>query len=165
MPKISVIVPVYNVAKYLERCLESILSQSFKDFEIICVNDGSTDNSLEILQQYAKKDKRIKIINQKNSGAGYSRNIGINAALGNYLSFIDADDWIDELFLEKVYHLAEVSSADIIETTKSYNYYSADNIKLFNKRNAQGFIANGTFLGVMLYGINYLKRSLLKITI
>lgn len=145
MPKISVIVPVYNVAKYLERCLESILSQSFKDFEIICVNDGSTDNSLEILQQYAKKDKRVKIINQKNSGAGYSRNIGINAALGNYLSFIDADDWIDELFLEKVYHLAEVSSADIIETTKSYNYYSADNIKLFNKRNAQGFIANGTF--------------------
>lgn len=81
------------------------------------------------------------------------------------MSFIDADDWIDELFLEKVYHLAEVSSADIIETTKSYNYYSADNIKLFNKRNAQGFIANGTFLGVMLYGINYLKRSLLKITI
>ena len=67
MPKISVIVPVYNVAKYLERCLESILSQSFKDFEIICVNDGSTDNSLEILQQYAKKDKRVKIINQKNS--------------------------------------------------------------------------------------------------
>lgn len=145
MPKISVIVAIYNVAPYLERCLDSILNQTFQDFEIIGINDGSTDNSLEILEKYAHRDKRIKIINQTNSGAGYSRNIGIAHAAGTYLSFIDSDDWIDPQFLEKVYRLALQSDADIVETMKSYNYYSTDNIKLFNKKNACGFIANGTF--------------------
>jgi glycosyltransferase involved in cell wall biosynthesis len=130
MPKISVIIPVYNTEKYLSQCLDSVLAQTFDDFEVICVNDGSTDGSLAILEEYAQKDKRVKIINHKNSGAGYSRNAGVDAAQGDYLSFIDADDWIDVHF---------------IETTKSYNYYSIDNIKLFNKCNAQGFIANGTF--------------------
>lgn len=134
MPKISVIVAIYNVAPYLERCLDSILNQTFQDFEIIGINDGSTDNSLEILEKYAHRDKRIKIINQTNSGAGYSRNIGIAHAAGTYLSFIDSDDWIDPQFLEKVYRLALQSDADIVETMKSYNYYSTDNIKLFNKK-------------------------------
>lgn len=167
MPKVSVIVPVYNVAKYLGRCLDSVLSQTFQDFEVICINDGSTDNSLEILHQYAQKDERVKIINQKNSGAGLSRNTGINMAQGDYLSFIDADDWIDKHFLEKVYHLAKVSKADIIETTKSYNYYSTDNIKLFNKRNAQGFIANGTFfrrdvIWDKLFKTDFIKNNKIK---
>ena len=74
MRKFSVIIPVYNVEEYLEECLESIVNQSFKDFEVICVNDGSTDNSLEILQKYAEKDKRFKVLNQENQGQGVARN-------------------------------------------------------------------------------------------
>lgn len=96
MPRISVIVPVYNVEEYLERCLTSIVNQTYKDLEIICINDGSTDNSLEILKAFAQKDVRIIIIDQPNQGLSSARNIGISRATGEYISFIDSDDYIDE---------------------------------------------------------------------
>ena len=95
MPKISVIVPIFNVEKYLKECLESIINQTFKDIEIICINDGSTDNSLDILNQYAEKDNRIKVITQSNQGLSAARNTGIKYANGEYISFIDSDDYID----------------------------------------------------------------------
>ena len=94
MPKISVIIPVYNVEEYLEQCLDSIINQTFKDLEIICVNDGSTDKSLCILEKYAQKDNRIKIINQTNQGLSAARNTGIENATGEYISFVDSDDYI-----------------------------------------------------------------------
>ena len=100
MPKISVIVPVYNVEKYLKECLESIINQTFKDIEIICINDGSTDNSLDILNQYAEKDNRIKVITQSNQGLSAARNTGIKYANGEYISFIDSDDYIDTSLYE-----------------------------------------------------------------
>lgn len=97
MVKISVILPVYNVAEYLPQCLESVINQDFKDIEIICVDDASTDNSLEILKNYAKLDSRIKIIqNEKNSKVGISRNIGLENAGGEYIHFLDPDDWLQE---------------------------------------------------------------------
>lgn len=106
MPKISVIVPVYNVDHYLEQCLESIINQTFKDIEIICVNDGSTDNSEKILNEYKTKDNRIKIINQTNQGLSAARNTGIKYAQGEYVSFIDSDDYIDiHLYETLVSHL------------------------------------------------------------
>lgn len=92
--KISVIVPVYNVEKYLDECLSSIVNQTYKNLEIICINDGSTDNSLKILERYQDKDKRITIINQENHGVSYARNVGINLAKGSYISFVDPDDII-----------------------------------------------------------------------
>ena len=92
---ISVIIPVFNAEKYLVQCLDSIINQSFKNLEIICINDGSTDKSLNILEEYSKKDKRIKIINISNHGQGYARNIGIKKANGRYISFVDADDFLD----------------------------------------------------------------------
>lgn len=88
----SIIVPVYNASEFLENCLKSILSQTFKDFEVICINDGSTDNSLEILEKYAKKDNRIKIFSQNNLGVSAARNLGIDVAKGEYILFCDADD-------------------------------------------------------------------------
>lgn len=100
MPKISVIVPIYNVEKYLQECLDSIINQTFKDIEIICVNDGSTDSSLEILNKYAEQDQRIKIINQNNQGLSAARNTGIKYANGEYISFIDSDDYIDTSLYE-----------------------------------------------------------------
>ena len=95
MPKISVIVPVYNVEKYLKECLDSIINQTFKDIEIICVNNGSTDSSCEILNEYAKNDNRIKIINSENIGVGNARNLGLQAVTGEYISFVDSDDFLN----------------------------------------------------------------------
>ena len=143
--KISVIMPVYNVAAYLHQSINSVLNQTMKDFELICVNDGSTDDSSKILEEYADKDHRIKIISQKNSGAGYSRNVGIKHAQGEYLFFMDSDDWIDENFLQNTYSSAISVNADVVETTTSYNCYAEGKKILFHKKNAKGFVANGMF--------------------
>src|SRR5574344_179901 len=102
-PKISVIVPVYNTEKYLAESLDSVIRQTFKDIEIICVDDGSTDNSSNILSKYAKKDSRIKVISQKNQGVITARNNAIKQAEGDYIYTLDSDDVIDETTLEKSY--------------------------------------------------------------
>ena len=95
MSLLSIIVPVYNTEIYLEECLASLASQTLKDIEIICVNDGSTDNSLSILMKYAEKDSRIKVINlSKNSGLSYARNVGISQARSPYITFVDSDDTV-----------------------------------------------------------------------
>ena len=106
MDKISIIIPVYNAEKYLEKCLDSVINQTYKNIEIICVNDGSKDNSLKILEEYAKKDERIKIITQENKGVSVARNTGIKAVSGEYIMFVDSDDKIElnacELSLNKI---------------------------------------------------------------
>ena len=94
-PKISVVIPVYNTEQYLPECLNSVLNQTYKNLEVICVNDGSKDGSLKLLQDYAEKDNRIKIIDQENQGVSAARNSGIKAATGEYLHFVDSDDYID----------------------------------------------------------------------
>ena len=102
MTKISVIIPVYNSEKFLKKCLDSIINQTLNDIEIICIDDGSTDKSLRILNNFADKDNRITIINQKNSGPSAARNKGIENAKGEYIGFVDSDDWIDLDFYEKL---------------------------------------------------------------
>ena len=95
MIKLSIIIPVYNVEKYLRECLDSVISQSFKNLEIICIDDCSTDTSLDILREYARNDKRITIIrNKQNLGVGLTRNIGLKVSSGNYVHFLDPDDWL-----------------------------------------------------------------------
>ena len=111
--QISIIIPVYNVEKYLRECLNSILNQTFQDFEIICVDDGSTDKSLEILQEYKKKDDRFVILQQRHSGAGSARNNGIRLAEGKYIQFLDADDYFEPDLLEEMYNHAERFDADL----------------------------------------------------
>lgn len=113
MTAVSVIVPVFNTEEYLEKCLDSLTNQTLKDFEIICVNDGSTDNSLKILQEYAVKDDRIKIINQENKKQGAARNAGMRIATGEYIGFVDSDDWVDLDFYEKLYNTAKKHNFDI----------------------------------------------------
>ncbi len=128
MAKVSVIVPVYNVEKYLEECIESLINQTLTDIEIICINDGSTDNSLKILEELQKKDNRIKIINQKNSGVSSARNNGIENATGEYIGFVDSDDWIDSDYYEKLYNTAKKYNSDIAagdmyrRNKKRFNY-------------------------------------------
>ncbi|MBO6281138.1 MAG: glycosyltransferase family 2 protein [Alphaproteobacteria bacterium] len=113
LPKVSVIIPVYNVDKYLHECLDSVVNQTLKEIEIICIDDGSTDNSLKILYEYAKKDKRFTIIAQKHLYAGVARNAGLSVAKGEYLSFLDSDDFFELEMLEKMYQKAKQNKADI----------------------------------------------------
>ncbi len=120
MYKFSVVIPIYNVEKYLRKCLDSLINQTLKDIEIICINDGSTDNSLSILTEYAQKDTRIKIFNQENQGQGVARNNGIDIANGEYLVFVDPDDWIELNTLEILYNKFKETAVDIINFNHSY---------------------------------------------
>ena len=116
MAAVSVIIPVYNAAKYLSQCLQSVCNQTLRDIEIICVNDASTDNSLEILQEFSKQDARIKIIDLKeNKGAAVARNTAIKSAGGEYLGFVDSDDFIDLNFYEKLYKKAKETNACVVK--------------------------------------------------
>lgn len=112
--KVSVIVPVYNVKKYLAKCLDSIIAQTLKDIEIICVNDGSTDGSDKILKEYAKKDSRIQIINRKNGGLSAARNTGMPYAKGKYIGFVDSDDYIEPTTYELMYYNAEQFKSQMV---------------------------------------------------
>lgn len=133
MAKISVVVPVYNVEKYLKECIDSIINQTLEDIEIICVNDGSTDSSLEILNNYAKKDSRIIVINKSNSGYGHTMNMGLNAASGEYIGIIESDDFADKNMFEALYKLAKEYDADIVKGDW-YNYWSKNKFARKNNR-------------------------------
>jgi glycosyltransferase involved in cell wall biosynthesis len=114
LPKISIIIPVYNTEPYLRQCLDSAVNQTFKDIEIICINDGSNDGCLDILRQYRRMDKRIKIIDQENKGQGEARNAGLDVASGEYLCFIDSDDWLELSALSELYAKAKSCNADMV---------------------------------------------------
>ena len=113
MVAISIVIPVYNIEKYLKECLDSLVNQTFKDFEVICVNDGSKDKSLDILNEYAKKDSRFIVVTQENGGSGSARNNGLSRARGKYVQFLDGDDYFEPELLEKLYNLAEKYQANI----------------------------------------------------
>lgn len=128
-PKVSVIIPVYNVEEYLRQCLDSVINQTLKEIEIICVDDGSTDSSLEILKEYAAKDHRITLITQQNLHAGVARNAGLTVAKGKYLSFLDSDDFFELNMLEETYNKAIKDNSDIV----IFNFYNYDNISKTEK--------------------------------
>lgn len=133
MAKVSVIVPVYNVEKYLTECIDSILSQTMTDIEIICVNDGSKDKSLEILNEYAVKDKRVIVINKSNSGYGHTMNTGLNIASGEYIGIIESDDFASKNMFEDLYKIAKEYDADIVKGDW-YNYWSKNKFARKNNR-------------------------------
>ncbi len=114
MPKVSVIIPVYNTEDYLRQCLDSVCSQTLDDIEIICVNDGSTDSCGDILAEYSKKDQRIKVLQQQNKGAGVARNTGLKAARAKYLYFLDPDDYIDKSLLARAVARIDKLQADVV---------------------------------------------------
>lgn len=115
---VSVIIPIYNVEQYLEKCLDSVINQTYKDLEIICVNDCSPDNSAQILLEYAQRDTRIKIVNrEKNGGLSAARNTGLDEAKGEYVYFIDSDDWIDLDYIEKMVSAITFSKTDVVVNT------------------------------------------------
>lgn len=113
-PRVSVVIPIYNVEEYLEEALESVVNQTLKDIEIILINDGSTDKSLEIAEKYKSKDERIRLINQENSGLSIARNIGIENSNGKYLYFLDSDDYLELETLKKCFSICEKNDLDLI---------------------------------------------------
>ena len=175
MYKLSVIIPVYNVENYLKECLDSITNQTVKDIEIICIDDGSTDNSPKILKEYQKKDSRIKIITKENGGQASARNLGIKEAQGEYIAFIDSDDFIEPEMLEKLYTKAMDNNLDIamckIATYNNQTKEIKDNVwyymlgifrdfekEIFNHKDTKEFTCN---IAVTPYNKIY-KTSLIK---
>ena len=126
--QISIIVPVYNIEKYLPRCLKSLICQTYKNIEIICIDNGSSDKSLEVLENFAKKDNRVKIISKINDGYGSSCNIGINVASGEYLSIVEASGFCHKKMFDNLLRLAEKSEADIVKSPY-YKITDKDDIK------------------------------------
>ena len=112
-PSITILVPIYNVEKYLRMCLDSIVSQTFRDLEIILINDGSTDGSKSIIDEYSEKDPRIIIIDKANSGYGSSMNIGLSKASGKYIGIVEPDDWIEPDMFESLYEESERNKLDV----------------------------------------------------
>lgn len=140
-PKISVIIPVYNVEKYLRRCLDSIKNQTFTEWQAICVDDGSPDNCGKILDEYAAHDKRFIVVHKENGGVSSARNHGINLACGEYIHFMDADDFIDVDYYEKMFEMAVGTSADIV---------------------CSGFVTNTKYAMNLKYSRNFTETSLKK---
>lgn len=151
MPKLSVIIAVYNVEEYLPRCIESILAQEYKDFELLLINDGSTDKCGEVCKEYALKDNRIIVVDKKNGGLSDARNEGIKLARGKYLSFIDSDDFILPHAYNLLIDTAEKNNLDIV-CGYSYKYLSEKNYYLETKKR--------TFEDKVYNGIDFLCMSI-----
>ena len=130
MIKVSVIVPVFNTEKYLEKCLNSLINQTLQDIEIICINDGSTDKSADIIKKFTNKDSRFKLINQENKKQGAARNAGMKIAKGEYIGFVDSDDWVDLEYYEKLYNAAKKYNADMALATNIRTGHGKDKKRL-----------------------------------
>lgn len=134
MPKISVITPVYKVEKYLKKCIDSVLSQTFTDFELLIVDDGSPDRCGKIADAYEKKDPRVRVIHKKNGGAPSARNAGMEQAVGEYYYFPDSDDWLEPTYLQDLYREAEKTGAELVISGFVMEYYE-------NKKNQSYYVS------------------------
>lgn len=168
---VSILVPVYNVEKYLPQCLDSLINQTLKNIEIICINDGSTDTSLKILENYQQKDTRIKIIDKENSGYGASMNLGLDAASGEYIGIIESDDFADSTMFESLYKLAkkfdaEIVKSDFFQYTTSNNQSRKSGIidknfanKFLNAKNYQNLFKMPPSIWSAIYKNEFIKRN------
>ncbi|HDT8050800.1 TPA: glycosyltransferase, partial [Enterococcus faecalis] len=164
MPKISIIVPVYNVEKYLEKCVRSILAQTFTDFELILVDDGSPDSSGAMCDQFAEQDQRVKVIHKENGGLSDARNAGIEIATGEYLGFVDSDDYIADDMYETLYNqivtyeaeLATVGMIDVYENRES-RLTDKKEIKILSQNEAIQAVLDST--DVYAYAVNKLYKK------
>jgi len=133
MIKVSVIVPVYNVEKLLKRCIDSLLGQTLQEIEIIAVDDGSTDSSLAILENYAKQNKKLKCIGKKNGGLSDARNHGLPYATGEYVGYVDSDDFVDPDMYETMYDKAKEHGSDIVECNLHHTYANYEDTEIMVK--------------------------------
>ena len=143
MPVISIVIPMYGVEKYLNRCLDSILNQTFTDWQAICVDDGSPDNSGNIAEEYARRDKRFMVIHQDNGGLSDARNTGLKHATGEYIMFLDSDDFIHPQTMEMVYYMARRDDTDIVTYTYSRSYRTGLIVRHFLGMNTDDVMPSG----------------------
>ena len=148
-PKISIIVPIYNVEQYLRRCLDSLLDQSIQDIEIIAVNDGSTDQSLKVLKEYADKDVRIVLVDKQNGGVSSARNEGLQLAKGEYIGFVDPDDWVNSEMYATLYEAAITENADIVMCTYMREFGTHSKKKAFDLPDRVTYIGEDVISKVM----------------
>lgn len=151
MPTISVIVPIYNMERYIKRCIDSIINQSFNDWELILIDDGSSDTSGEICDKYARQDFRIRVIHKKNGGVASARQIGTDEARGEYSIHCDADDWVEPDMLHEMYSKAKDVNADIVVSNLYYN--DSDNSESIYKVNVP--LTATDFIKEILYGRSF----------
>ena len=123
MPKLSVLMPAYNVEKYIKECMDSVISQTLSDIEIICIDDGSTDGTADILDEYASKDSRVTVVHKENSGYGHSMNVALEKATGDYIGIVETDDFIEPNMFERLYSLAVEKGVDVVKSNY-FDYYS-----------------------------------------
>lgn len=172
MPLVSVVIPVYNCAEFLHECLDSILNQSLKDIEVFCVDDGSTDMSVDILSEYQQADERVRLLYQKNSGQGVARNNALQHVTGKYVIFVDADDWLEPEALELLYNKIEQDNSEIVffnvyETGSdnqkhifkpAQTYYEKFGEKVFSPVDAKDIIYNTTPRPFRIYRLDSMKK-------
>ena len=164
--KVSIIIPVYNVEKYIDRCLKCAVNQTFKDIEIILVNDGSTDKSINIINKYLKKYSNITLINQQNQGLSSARNTGIKNANGKYIMFADSDDYFSKRFVETLYNTAEKEKSDIVvcnyktvfENKKIKIKNKPLKIKTYNSEKALDILIKDVFINNFAWNKIYKKE-------
>lgn len=142
MPTLSIIIPIYNAEKYIRRCIDSVLSQRYSDFELILINDGSKDNSGCICEEYAEKDSRVRVFHNSNKGVSFSRNYGINKARGEWIGFVDADDWLNEDMYAEMFKEANSVDADLVMT----EFYRIEHEKINYVRIPVGELDIKTFI-------------------
>lgn len=158
-PKVSIIIPVYGVEKYIVKCIESIKSQSFKDFEAILINDGTKDHSIEIAKDRIAGDHRFIILNKENGGQGSARNLGLDNAKGDYIAFIDSDDYIEPDYLRLMYEKITLENADICTCNVRYVDMKGDTVRLFTNRPSE-YRKNNDYLMVAWYISNFMWDKL-----
>lgn len=156
MKKISLIIPIYNTVELLPKCLDSAINQTYKNIEFLCIDDGSTDGSEKILDQYAKKDNRLKVVHKINGGESSARNIGLQMATGDYIGFLDCDDWIEEDMYETLINIQEEFKVDMVAS----GYFEEFNGKSIEMRN-RTIIKDGVFERNKLFTYIY-KRDYYK---
>ena len=160
---ISVIIPVYNVEKYIEKCIYSVINQTYKNIEIILVDDGSTDISGKICDDFEKKDYRIKVIHKKNGGLSDARNVGIDVSTGKYIVFIDSDDYVDKKHIEYLYNMITKNNADISICQFNIVYENSDiQITDFTKKDTIKIFDNKKALETMLYNKKFCNSACTK---
>lgn len=163
IPFLSIIIPVYNTEKYLRECLDSLLSQTFEDWEAICVDDGSTDSSGAILDEYANKDSRFRVVHKTNEGVSVARNVGLDIALGTYIGFADADDVVSADWLSSVSDTFDSSRADMVKTRyrRDFNFDSYHKIDAYRTYEGKDIYEWSVLKGGMPW-MNFYRRECLK---
>lgn len=157
-PLISIIVPIYNAETYLDRCITSIQSQTYKNLQIVLVNDGSTDGSYDICKDYATKDERITLVSQENKGVVVARKTGVKEAVGDFIGWVDADDWIEEDYIEKLVELRDDSAADIVAVAHYHDI--GDSSSLVNNGIEPGIYEVKDVVSNMLYSGSFFEYGI-----